>query len=47
MVPICWSRNSDTDPFAFTMEDGTPLTLGVGNTFVAVTPLSGDVEITE
>ena len=47
MVPICWSRNSNTDPFAFTMEDGTPLTLGVGNTFVAVTPLSGDVEITE
>jgi hypothetical protein len=47
MVPICWSRSSDTAPFVFTLEDGTPLTLGTGNTFVAVTPLSGDFEVTE
>ena len=47
MVPICWSRNSDTAPFAFTHEDGTPITLGEGNTFVAVTPLNGSVEVTE
>lgn len=35
-VPIKWSRSSDTDPFTYTLEDGTPITLGVGNTYVGV-----------
>ena len=36
MVPILWSRGSESEPFAYTLEDGTPLTMGVGNTYAAV-----------
>lgn len=36
MVNIKWSRDGATDPFVFTLEDGTPLTLGVGKTYIAV-----------
>jgi hypothetical protein len=36
MIPIQWSRENATDPFLFTLEDGTPLTFGVGKTFAAV-----------
>lgn len=36
MISIKWSRKTVTDPFVYTMEDGTPLTLGVGNSYVAV-----------
>lgn len=38
MVPILWSRESLTAPFVYTLTDGTPLTLGVGTTYIAVTP---------
>ena len=36
IVPIKWSRSKDTDPFVYTLEDGTPITLGVGTTYVGV-----------
>lgn len=38
LVPIKWSRASVKDPFVYTLEDGTPITLGVGTTYIAVTP---------
>lgn len=38
VVNIKWSRASDTSPFAFTLEDGTPITLGVGKTYIAFLP---------
>lgn len=44
IVPIKWSRATDYDPFVFTHEDGTPITFGVGNTYVAITPLNGTIE---
>ena len=47
MIPICWSRAGDTDPFVFMHEDGTPITLGEGNTYIAMLPLSGVLEVTE
>ena len=43
IVPIRWSRDSVGEPFSFKLEDGTPITLGVGNTYVAVVPLSGEL----
>ena len=43
IIPICWSRVDRYDPFVFTMADGTPLTLGVGTTYVGITPLAGQV----
>ena len=36
IIPILWSRESLRSPFTYTMGDGTPLTLAVGNTYVAV-----------
>lgn len=37
-VPICWSRATERDGFVLTLEDGTPVTLGVGSTYLAVSP---------
>lgn len=36
IVPIKWSRNSLTDAFTYTLEDGTPITMGVGNCYVGI-----------
>lgn len=36
LIPIKWVREAITDPFSYTTEDGTPLTLGVGTSYVAV-----------
>ena len=38
IVAIKWSRESLESNFVFTLADGTPITLGVGSTYVAVTP---------
>ena len=43
-VPIRWSRDSETGPFAYTLEDGTPVTFGVGRSFVAIVPQYGTVD---
>lgn len=43
MVQILWSRASDTDPFTFTLTDGTPLVLGDGNTYIAIVPSNSAV----
>ena len=37
-VPIRWSRETTYEPFRLTFEDGTPITLGVGKTYVGVIP---------
>jgi len=36
IVKIKWSREEATDPFTYTLEDGTPITLAVGKTYLAV-----------
>ena len=36
IVKIKWSREDVKEPFAFTYEDGTPITLGVGKSYIAV-----------
>lgn len=36
IVPIKWSRSKVTEKFVYTLADGTPLTLGVGKTYVGV-----------
>lgn len=43
MVSIKWSRKSVKDPFTFTLADGTPITLGVGKTYVAVVPTNAKI----
>ena len=37
-VPIQWSRTSHDAPFVYTCEDGTPLELGMGKTYVNLFP---------
>ena len=43
MVPINWQRSGESDMFFFTYEDGTPVTLEVGSTYVSVVPAGSDV----
>ena len=45
LIPIKWGRDSKTDPFSYTLADGTPLTLGVGSTFVAIAPTGSPVNV--
>ncbi len=40
-VPIRWYRDGESDNFHYTLEDGTPLALGIGKTFVAVQQVGG------
>lgn len=44
LVNIRWSRASDNDPFVYTLEDGSPVTFGVGSTYIAVVPTGAAVE---
>ena len=37
IVPIQWHRDDLESPFTFTLEDGTPITLAVGTTYIGVT----------
>lgn len=43
IVEINWSRESANSPYTYTLTDGTPLVLGIGKTYVAVTYTSGTV----
>ena len=43
IVKIRWSRNSVNEPFTFTQENGTPITYGVGKTYIGVIPSNGTV----
>ena len=44
-VPIKWSKASPTDPFVYTLEDGSPLVLGRGNSYINIVQLSCKVEV--
>ena len=44
-IPIKWSKKSYTAPFVYTLENGEPLYLGKGNTYVNIVPLSCKVDI--
>ena len=36
IIPINWTCAGDKEPFVFTTQDGTPLDVGVGNTYIAI-----------
>lgn len=44
LIPIQWSRESTKDPFTFTLEDGSPLVLSIGKTYMGITTKKGVVE---
>ena len=46
IMPIKWQRDDVHKPFRYTFEDGTPVVLGVGKTYVAVDSLNGSVSYT-
>lgn len=43
IIPIVWGADSETSPFWFQTEDGQPLELGVGNTYMAIAPQGSPV----
>lgn len=43
IIPILWSHESETDPFTFTLTDGTPLEMGIGNSYICITPLESEI----
>lgn len=43
LVNIKWSRSSATQPFTYTLENGTPITFGVGSTYIGVVPANAMV----
>lgn len=44
-IPILWNRAGEDAPFTYTLENGTPLTFGVGATYVAIVPTNATLEI--
>lgn len=44
LIPIRWSREDGAKPFVFTKLDGTALSLGVGKTYIGITPLTDEIE---
>lgn len=36
IIPITWTCDGDSEPFRFFHEDGTPLQIGVGNSYIAI-----------
>lgn len=46
IIPIKWSRAGANSPFVFTLEDGTPLTLGQGTSYMAIVPNGSPLEYT-
>lgn len=43
MIPVKWHHKGVDGPFRFTLEDGTPITLGVGSTYCAIVSTNGSV----
>lgn len=43
LIPVQWQHEDAKGPFHFTLEDGTPITLGVGTTYCAIIGTGGDV----
>lgn len=43
IVPITWSRSGPNAAFSFTLADGTPAELGVGNSYIAIAPTGSPV----
>ena len=43
LIPIHWSRSADSAPFIYTCSDGSPLTIGVGKSYIGIIPTNADV----
>lgn len=45
IIPIRWSKASVNDPLMYTTQDGQPLTLGAGNSYVNIIPLEKEITV--
>lgn len=43
IIPIKWVRENATDPFTFTMPDGSPLYQNVGRSYINLAPLESEI----
>ena len=43
IIPIKWVRENATDPFSFTMADGSPLYQNVGRSYVNLAPIGSEI----
>ena len=44
-VAIKWTRNAETDPFTFTLADGTQLYQEIGNSYIAIAPTESTINV--
>ena len=45
IVPIAWSKADRNSPLVYTLQDGTPVTFGQGNSYVNIIPLSNEITV--
>ena len=45
MIPIRWSHEGEKEPISLTLTDGTPLTLGIGSSYIAIAPIGSPVTL--
>ncbi len=45
VVPIAWSKSDRNAPIVYTLQDGTPVTFGQGNSYVNIIPLSNEITV--
>lgn len=43
IIPVTWTCSGDNQPFRFFTESGEPLSVGVGNTYIAISSPAGEV----
>lgn len=43
IVPIFWSREAESAPYVFTLENGAPVTLGIGKTYLGIVPTESEI----
>lgn len=43
IIPIRWSRSADDEPFRYTLEDGSPLNIRVGKSYIGIVPMTANI----
>ena len=43
IVPVTWHRSGPNATFSFTLADGTPADLGIGNSYIAIAPTASTI----
>lgn len=44
LTPILWHHENPEDPITYTLTDGTPFALGLGNSYIAIVPTTSTIE---